>query len=481
MEQPTTRRAWKLVAMTALCIAFAACLLPAIVAGCSLVTGFDGFTIRDGDLSADGDGDADADADADADGDGDSGPRTCETDEQCEDGRSCTRDHCDRSVGTCSHEPDDGACPPLVDRPCQQWRCQPDALLIDPATGCTLVDRDGASCEDAFPCRTGEVCVGARCDPDSGTPTCDDRIPCTDDGCLRGICLEVEPRHERCTEPARTWCDPNAGCVEPPQCDVSRGCDDGRACNGMELCIEGRCVSGEPRRCDDGIACTEDRCVEPDGSCAFEPVDSMCEEDANPCTRSGCDLERGCGAPAEPGASCEGTFACRIGETCDGAGSCDPASGSDERCLADTDPCTTASCLEPIGCVVEAIGCGPEDGCCPAGGCGWVADPDCAACDPYWPDGDCPDWCTQANDLDCCTAGPCLGERDGCCPSRPCGYDDPDCTECQARPCQPEPDLCCPETCKETASTDHDCCQMQPCHLSDACCPAHCAGSDPDC
>ncbi len=103
----------------------------------------------------------------------------------------------------------------------------------------------------------------------------------------------------------------------PPECTTSRECDDGVACSD-ERCVDLHCVR-EPRaeRCDDGLfctgvetcapfvgctsappacadalACTVDRCDEVANACAFDPEPSLC-----PISHR-CDLVRGCVARA---------------------------------------------------------------------------------------------------------------------------------------------------------------------------------------
>src|SRR5690242_10581707 len=61
----------------------------------------------------------------------------------------------------------------------------------------------------------------------------------------------------------------------PPECKSDDDCDDGRFCNGGETCgSDGQCKAGELVACDDGIACTEDLCVETTRSCRSIPPDA---------------------------------------------------------------------------------------------------------------------------------------------------------------------------------------------------------------
>jgi hypothetical protein len=79
----------------------------------------------------------------------------------------------------------------------------------------------------------------------------------------------------------------------PPGCTSSAECDDGVRCNGAERCELNRCVAGTPLTCDDGIACTRDRCVEPttaggSASCEYIGDDALCPAGQSCNRTSGC-------------------------------------------------------------------------------------------------------------------------------------------------------------------------------------------------
>ncbi len=101
--------------------------------------------------------------------------------------------------------------------------------------------------------------------PDAAPPCrvdsdCDDRVACTLDTCTPMGCTHR-------TDDAR--------------------CDDGLFCNGQETCSLSGCVDGTVP-CNDGVACTDDRCREPSDSCAHDPNDALC-----PLSNT-CDPIRGC-------------------------------------------------------------------------------------------------------------------------------------------------------------------------------------------
>jgi hypothetical protein len=80
-------------------------------------------------------------------------------------------------------------------------------------------------------------------------------------------------------------CDDGIACTDD-RCDLSVGlcrhaaldvrCDDGLFCTGVERCdlVKG-CVT-TPRSCADSISCTHDLCDETTDSCAHDPDDALC-------------------------------------------------------------------------------------------------------------------------------------------------------------------------------------------------------------
>lgn len=128
----------------------------------------------------------------------------------------------------------------------------------------------------------------------------------------------------------------------PIGCTSAADCNDGVACNGAERCELGACVAGTPAVCDDAIACTVDRCLEPTSgtvpSCNYTPDDSRCAT-GQICTATGCIstcsespcrlVTPQCGCPG--GQSCYSSGATRLcsatgasteGTACTGVSSC---------------------------------------------------------------------------------------------------------------------------------------------------------------
>lgn len=175
---------------------------------------------------------------------------------------------------------------------------------------------------------------------------CDDGVACTVDRCEDGSCRHA-PDDGMC--PAEERCNPVLGCV-PFRCTRDAECDDGLYCNGAETCDpeagdgETGCVAGEPVDCDDGAACTADRCDEELDRCVSEPDDAVCDDGVD-CTVDRCDPageadERGCVIEADD-AFCDGF--CIMGGVCNPSVGC---VGGTERDCREGDPCTADTCNE---------------------------------------------------------------------------------------------------------------------------------------
>ncbi|GEM_PF-2176132 len=125
----------------------------------------------------------------------------------------------------------------------------------------------------------GDSCIGITCSEDGN--------PCTDDGC-----------------------DPVTGCTHTPN---TAPCEDGDLCTGQDVCRGGMCVVGGGRDCDDGLACTSERC-DPALGCVITPDDLACE-DLDPCTDDRCDASAGCVFPLNA-AACDDGDPCTMEDTC---------------------------------------------------------------------------------------------------------------------------------------------------------------------
>lgn len=108
----------------------------------------------------------------------------------------------------------------------------------------------------------------------------------------------------------------DAGLEAPALCTLDADCASGDACSPVE-CREGRCVALPERSCNDGDACTADRCDPATGGCLFTPVTLDLDGDGHRSPKPGY-------APGVPGAcgdDCDDrSAAARPGgtEVCDG-------------------------------------------------------------------------------------------------------------------------------------------------------------------
>ncbi len=336
----------------------------------------------------------------------------------CDDGNSCTEGDACRGTSCVGElvQCDDG-------NVCTDEACEP-------GRGCVATARVGAACDDGDPCTEGEqcgasgLCIGSALSCDDGDPctvdtcepasegvaggcrfeaveglACDDGDTCTlGDVCRGRVCLGARlpcGDNNPCTADS---CDSGSGgCRYVSVADLV-GCDDGDPCTRLSRCMSGQCV-GVTETCDDGIACTFDRCGV-DGGCQHLPAPGTC---VSPTPGEGCIAvgERPAGASClmcaqtgvlvgvDDGSSCgDGGVAGECSESrCEG-GRCvtrveaESCVGPDGVCVAAGEALT--ECLECIGGGVArpfaagSVCGGPAEcgvGSCDAGGNCVVADP----------------------------------------------------------------------------------------------------------
>ncbi len=316
-------------------------------------------------------------------------PLACTSHWECDDGVECTLDRC--LHGSCSHSPQDGACPQAP----QCWTHTCDLLQ-----GCLLIPNEGGECSitddkcveksvctDSGKCVPSVYvqcksmpCMESNCMPETGEcsylpltgQSCDDGNPCTgDDKCLDGSCTGQMSRNA-------------CSCTYDQDCaDVGKG----NLCQGKFVCQEGFCVV-EP---GSAVACPEVpeglcyhwKCEPATGSCIkeFSPIGTPCSDD-NPCTQEDqCESGQCVGVAQSNGAPCD----------------------------LDFNPCTLDYCSAAICEAGPPMSCEIEDPClssfCDATSGKCVVKPDSGAeCD----DGD---PCTAG---DHCLFGQCVGAFDSC-------------------------------------------------------------------
>jgi hypothetical protein len=173
-------------------------------------------------------------------------------------------------------------------------------------------------------------------------------------------------------------------------CGSDAECADGVFCNGAEACEAGVCRPRAAVDCDDGVACTVDRCDETDAVCVHEPDHGRCNDavectddtcvaaaggcinlpdhhrcaDGNVCTEDFCDPATGCDNPALPDGK-----PCADGDVCNGREAClsgECRGGKRLRC-DDRDPCTSDHCDPLAGCwnlvMPDGASCADDDAC----------------------------------------------------------------------------------------------------------------------
>lgn len=201
----------------------------------------------------------------------------------CNDGNSCTADACDKKTGSC----------------------------VAPA------QKDGLKCDDGSKCTTKDACIKGTCTGEGHTITglCDDKSPCTNDGC-----------------------SPQSGCFHVPKNGVF--CDDGNKCTELDKCTAGKCV-GVKAACDDNKPCTNDTCDQKTGKCVHTSFVGPCDDgnkctmkdlctdgkcgglkvtcdDNNSCTNDVCDTLTGCKyVPLKGGTQCDDGVSCTLNDQCD--------------------------------------------------------------------------------------------------------------------------------------------------------------------
>ncbi len=212
------------------------------------------------------------------------------------------------------------------------------------------------------------------------------------------------------------------------------GCaDDGKR---LDIC------ENPELECDDGNACTEDRC-DPDIGCLHEPIGC---NDFDACTRDSCDAASGC--VFDP-LDCNDGNAC-TSDRCDAALGCRNTDVS--AACDDSDVCTTDSCDPATGCVNAGVDCDDDNDCtaesCDAvSGCSSVAVADGTVCD---------------RGLGRCQAGMC--EAVGCTSDAQCDDDN----ACTANRCDLETNRCVNPDISESCD-DGDACTADSCDPASGC------------
>jgi len=155
--------------------------------------------------------------------------------------------------------------------------------------------------------------------------------------------------------------------TQTPGCPLGASCNDGDPCTEGDLCDAAGVCQGTPKVCDDGLACTRDRCVA--GDCEHAELAGFCLEQGvcpatgaalpdNPCQV--CQLLGGADTlvTLADGAGCSDGDQCTTGDSCQ-TGTCSPGA---PRVCSSADVCVSARCDSQLGCVEEATTAACDDG-----------------------------------------------------------------------------------------------------------------------
>lgn len=282
----------------------------------------------------------------------------------CDDGLFCTSgDHCD-GAGKCLS----GAPLSCGGGVCTTGKCD------EVGKKCSTTNNvSGSPCSDNSLCTKTDACDGAGKCVGSSPVVCTNGNVCNDALCnaVTGAC-DLKPKGNT------TPCDDLSKCTTGDHCDGSGACAGGAWDN--------TCGCNADSLCNDGNACTTDKCDKVAAKCVFTITAKAVCDDGNPCTTASvcndagacvgtanmdcsavkdqcndgaCANKGGVGAckqvPLAAGLVCNDTFFCTTGDVCDGLGKC--AGPNPVACKATM--CNTAACSETAkGCQTTPQGKG---------------------------------------------------------------------------------------------------------------------------
>jgi len=321
----------------------------------------------------------------------------------CDDKDACTTDSCDKKAG-CKHDKkssgpcDDGdlctlndiceagACKGKGAKDCNDGKaCTDDSC--DKKKGCINKLISNKPCNDGNGCTVSDVCKDGKCESGKNKCTCQTDADCKkqDDGNLCNgslFCDKSQQQFECKIDPKtvvkcdlskdntchKTSCTPKTGKCLPEIKNLNgKACSDDSKCTKADVCKDGKCL-GDPVKCDDGKVCTDDSC-DPKTGCTTTNNTSACNSDndactvgdkcsagacdpgqkkdcndSNACTKDACDAKTGKCSYADLTTACDDGNPCTVGDKCGSkAGKWQCVSGKGPDC-DDKNPCTKDTC-----------------------------------------------------------------------------------------------------------------------------------------
>ena len=418
---------------------------------------------------------------------------TCNANEECGNGKYCNNNNQCVDSGVCASDAD---CPEDRNkchdsrciRPCElsEGGCQSDVTTCNSNEDCV----DGKYCNNNKQCVDVEVCTS-----DADCP--EERNKCLDSRCIRpcelleGGCksnVTTCNSSEDCGN--GKYCSDNKQCVDAEVCTLDTDCpEDRNKCHNLR-CIrpcdlsEGGCKSNVTtcnanEECGNGKYCNNNnQCVD-SGVCAS---DADCPEDRNKCHDSRCirpcELsEGGCQSDVT---TCNSNEDCVDGKYCNNNKQCVDAEVCtlDADCPEDRNKCHNSRCIRPCelsegGCQSDVTTCNSNEDCVDGKYCN--NNNQCVDSGVCASDADCPEDRNKCHDSRCIR--PCELSEGGCQSDVTTCNSNEDCVDgkyCNNNKQCVDVEVCTLDAdCPEDRNKCHDSRCIRPCELSEGGCQSN--------
>ncbi len=301
----------------------------------------------------------------------------------CDDNNPCTNDGCDSQSG-CANKPNSAPCndgnlctdaDSCADGACK-GKAKDPAVDCDDGNACTKESCSAKKgcvntitndkCDDGNKCTNGDACKDGKCAGGENVCQCESYADCKpfeDGDACNGTLMcdqsevpfkcKVNPKSVvKCSKESETTClkntcDKTNGICKLVAIAEGKTCDaDNSICTVGDVCKGGVCQAGALKKCNDDNACTTDSC-DPAKGCLHAPASGACN-DGNACTTADTCTEGVCkGKGKIPDKDCDDANGCTK-EGCDPKTGCThtPAAGA----CNDGDPCTTGDACSNGAC-----------------------------------------------------------------------------------------------------------------------------------